>query len=114
MHAINPPKCAKSGHLELEMKHPRHFESAAETVRETELIITLIADLDRGVKILDCEIATERELTRAFDRSDATYSMLARALEARRNNIKATVVALRGRLLKIVATRSHQVSTTAA
>jgi len=97
------------------MKHHRHFESASGvTLSEAERIRTLIADLDCLVQILDCDIATEQERTPASDRSDATYSMLASTLEARRDNLKVTIAALNERLLKIIETHPHQVSTAAA
>jgi hypothetical protein len=86
------------------MKRQHHFEIQSETaLREATKIRTLIADLDRVVRILNCDIATEEERTRVFDRSDAKYSILARTLAARRNNLSDTIAALEQRLAMIKA-----------
>jgi hypothetical protein len=70
------------------MKHQRHFENANETaLREAVQIRILIADLDRVVQIINCNIAAEKEQARVSDRSDAAYPMLARTLSARRDNL---------------------------
>jgi hypothetical protein len=58
----------------------------------------LIADLDRVVRILNCDIATEEERAGVADRSEAAYPMLARTLARRRDNLKETVAALERRL----------------
>jgi hypothetical protein len=73
----------------------------------------MIGDLDRIIKVLDTDIATEEERARVFDRSDAMYPILARTLMARRENLKLTVAALEQRLAAISAT-IPQVTTTAA
>jgi BMFP domain-containing protein YqiC len=84
------------------MKHARHFENVARTsAREAECIGTMIADMRRVVKVLDCDVQTEEERWRIFDRSDAQYPMLARTLVARRDNLKATIAALETRLSSI-------------
>jgi septation ring formation regulator EzrA len=87
------------------MKHHRHFETIqSETApRETAQIRTLIADLDRIVRILDCDITAEEERARVFDRSDARYPILARTLAARRRNLGKTIAALEKRLMTIKA-----------
>ena len=86
------------------MRSQRHFEMRSETaLREAAQIRTLIADLDRVIQILNCDIASEEERTRAFDRSDAKYPMLARTLTARRDNLKNTVAALEQRLATMKA-----------
>jgi septation ring formation regulator EzrA len=86
------------------MKRQHHFEIQNETaLREATKIRTLIVDLDRVVRILNCDIATEEERTRVFDRSDAKYSILARTLAARRNNLSDTIAALEQRLAMIKA-----------
>jgi hypothetical protein len=80
------------------MKHARHFEHVNRTsARETECIGTMIADMRRVVQVLDCDVQTEEERSRIFDRSDANYPMLARTLAARRDNLKATIAALEAR-----------------
>jgi hypothetical protein len=62
------------------MKSQHHFEiRSATALREATKILTFIADLDRIVRILNCDIATDEGRTRVFDRSDAKYSILARA-----------------------------------
>jgi len=66
--------------------------------REAAQIRTLIADLDRIVQVLNCDIATEEERMRVFDRSDAMYAILARTLAARRDNLRGTIAALEQRL----------------
>jgi len=54
----------------------------------------MIVDLDQVVQILASDIATEEERSRVFDRSDPAYSILARTLAARRDNLKVTIAAL--------------------
>ena len=86
------------------MKSQHHFEIQREIEpREAAQIRTLIADLDRIVQVLTCDIATEEERTRVFDRSDAMYAILARTLAARRNNLRGTIAALEQRLTAIKA-----------
>jgi hypothetical protein len=81
------------------MRSQRYFEIPGETtLREVTQIKALVADLSRIIKILNCDIATEEERTLLFDRSDAKYSILARTLTARRENLKNTVAALEQRL----------------
>jgi hypothetical protein len=62
-------------------------------------ISALASDLDRVVRILDRDIATEEELARVFDPFDAAYPILARTLTARRENLKDTIAALERRLM---------------
>jgi hypothetical protein len=79
----------------IEMKHARQFENAGRTsVREAECIGTMIADMRRVVQVLDCDVQTEEERSRVFDRSDAHYPI-------RRDNLKATIAALEARLSSI-------------
>ena len=86
------------------MKSQHHFEIRCEIEpREAAQIRTLIADLDRIVQVLTCDIATEEERARVFDRSDAKYAILARTLAARRDNLKDTIAALEQRLATIKA-----------
>ena len=81
------------------MIHQRHFGSASDVaLREVARISALISDLDRVVRILDCDIATEEERGRMSDPFDATYPILARTLTARRDNLKDTIAALEKRL----------------
>jgi ABC-type transporter Mla subunit MlaD len=84
------------------MKHARHFENVTRTsAREAECIGTMIADLRRVTQVLDCDVQTEEERSRIFDRSNAHYPMLARSLAARRDNLNATIAALEARLSSI-------------
>ena len=84
------------------MKHQHHFESGNDVaLREVARISTLISDLDRVVRILDSDIATEEELARVSDRFDAAYPILARTLAGRRDNLKDTITVLEQRLSKL-------------
>jgi hypothetical protein len=74
------------------MKHQRHFDASEAALREAEQIRKVILDLDRLVQILNCNIATEEERVRVFDRSDHAYPILARTLAARRIAARALVV----------------------
>jgi hypothetical protein len=81
------------------MKHQRHFDTSEAAVqREAAQIRKMIGDLDRIVQLLSCDIATEEERARIFDRSDVAYPILARTLAARRDNLRETVTALKKRL----------------
>ena len=79
------------------MKHQYHFESLI-VWREATQTKTLIADIDRIVQILNADIAAEEEQAGIFDCSRPEYPVLARALAARRNNLKETIAALEQRL----------------
>jgi len=90
------------------MKTQRYFEMESENVRrEVAQIRTLIVDLDRVVQILASDIATEEERSRVFDRADPAYSILARTLAARRDNLKITIAALEQRLEDILVALSE-------
>lgn len=60
--------------------------------------LTLIGDLSRIVDILNVDIASEEEATGATDHAQPEYPMIARALRARRENLLATISALRQQL----------------
>ena len=83
------------------MKQQRHFDTSEAAQREAVQIWKMIVDLDRYVQLLNCDITTEEERTRISDRSDAAYSILARMLAARRDNLKDTITALEQRLSKL-------------
>ena len=90
------------------MKRQRHFEIAEAIVkRETTVIAAMMEDLRRTVAVLDCDVATEEERARVFDKSDPHYPMLARTLAARRDNLNRTVAALGQRLEAIDATTAQ-------
>ncbi len=63
----------------------------------------MLGDFNRTLQLLDDDIAAEEERGRIFDRSDAMYSILARALVERRENLKATVAALELRLASYIS-----------
>ena len=79
------------------MKDQRHFGNATVS-REAAQTMTLIADLDRIVQIIDSEITSQEEAARVFDHSQIEYPVLARALAARRDNLRQTIAALEQRL----------------
>jgi hypothetical protein len=83
----------------LEVKHQRRFGTEVEAAAtEAAQIKTLIDSLSRCVQLLDCDIETEEERTRCRDCRDPVYSILARSLTARRDNLAATIAALQKRL----------------
>jgi len=91
--------CTKAEHGVSEMKHQRHFERTSDVAsRQADQIRALIANLERAVQILDCDIATEEDCAGVSDRTDAAYPILARTLAARRDNLKATAAALEKRV----------------
>src|ERR1039457_2142317 len=55
--------------------------------REVLLIRSMIAEVEHSILALDRSIEVEQELTGVRDRSHFAYSMSARAMEARRNNL---------------------------
>jgi hypothetical protein len=80
------------------MNHPRHFDTRPASQREAARIWKMIGELDRTVRLLDCDITTEEERARISDRSASAYPILARMLGARRDNLKDTITALERRL----------------
>ena len=63
-----------------------------------EQIETLVIHLSGRVRLLDSDIEAEEERTRCKDRRDAAYSILARTLVARRDNLSATIASLQERV----------------
>jgi hypothetical protein len=61
-------------------------------------IRTLIDSIGHYVQSLNYDIETEEERTRCWDCRDPAYSVLARSLSARRDNLVATIAALQRRL----------------
>jgi hypothetical protein len=55
------------------------------------------------VQSLNCDIETEEERTKCWDCRDPAYSVLARSLTARRDNLVATIAALQKRLAEAEA-----------
>jgi hypothetical protein len=68
-----------------------------------EQIETLVMHLSGRLRLLESDIEAEEERTRCKDRRDAGYSVLARTLIARRDNLSATITALRERLATLEA-----------
>jgi hypothetical protein len=85
------------------MRSQRHYEIHRLALREAVQIRTLIAELDRVIRLLNRDIAAEEERARVYHQSDANYPILARTLTARRNNLKNTVAALEQRLAMTTA-----------
>jgi hypothetical protein len=81
------------------MKHQYHFGSPNHAVlKEVARVSALISDLDRVVRILETDIATEEERAGVSDPFNAGYPVLARMMTARRDNLRETIVALERRL----------------
>ncbi len=78
------------------------FENKAGSVMPQQ-IETLLASLTGRLGLLESDIEAEEERTRCADRRDANYSILARTLIARRDNLSATIEALRERLATLEA-----------
>jgi hypothetical protein len=72
----------------------QHFIS--ETVEEVNraMVRSLISDLDKTVRQLDCEIRAEEERTLSYDPNNVAYSPLARSLRIRRDNLRVTITTL--------------------
>jgi hypothetical protein len=68
-----------------------------------EQIETLVVGLSRRVLLLESDIEAEEERTQCKDRRDAEYSILARTLIARRDNLSATIASLQERLADLEA-----------
>jgi hypothetical protein len=96
--------CQSEANRRIGMKHQRRFETDYQSApRDAMQIRTLIANLSRSIEILNCDIETEEERVRVRDIFDPAYPVLARALTARRENLKATVAALQKRVENIDA-----------
>ena len=83
------------------MKHQRHFDTSEAAQREAVKIRRMIGDLDRLVRLLDCNIVVQEECVGISDRSDVAYPILAKTLAARRDNLRETITALEQRLSKL-------------
>ena len=83
------------------VKRQRRFGTEVEAASTAAAQIkTLIDSLSRCQQSLDCDIATEEERTRCSDDSDPAYSVFARSLIPRRDNVAATIAILQARLSK--------------
>lgn len=84
------------------MKRQRRFGTEVEAASiEARRITTLIESLSRRVQLLDCDIETEEKRTKCCDLRDPAYSVLARSLTSRRDNLAATIAALQERLSRM-------------
>jgi hypothetical protein len=84
------------------MKHQRNFERASDVAfKEVVQLSTMISDLDRLVRLLDCDIVIQEERAGISDPSDVAYPILAKTLAARRGNLRHTITALEQRLSKL-------------
>jgi hypothetical protein len=76
----------------------RHIETAS---RQAALIQSMIDDLGRTVQILRIDICTEEERAGIFDKADPLYSMIARTLLVRLENLEMTIADLKNRLTSL-------------
>ncbi len=78
-----------------QVNHQSHFGSTRSVaLKQAAKVRSLIGDLDRIVRILDSDIATEEERAGVSDPFNAAYPVLARMMTARRDNLKVTIAAL--------------------
>ena len=83
----------------MEVQHQRRFGTEVEAAATAAAQIkTLIDSISRCAQLLNYDIETEEERTRCWDCRDPAYSVLARSLSARRDNLAATIAALQERL----------------
>jgi uncharacterized protein YqeY len=80
----------------------RKYRCETESIAPKQ-IETLVIDLIGRLRLLDSDIEAEEERTRCKDCRDADYSILARTLIARRDNLSVTITALRERLAALEA-----------
>lgn len=86
------------------MESQHHFElKSASAEREAAQIGTLIQDLKHRITIFDSHIVAEEKETRNYDPNHFAYSVSARSLAARRDNLKVTIAALEARLARLKA-----------
>lgn len=66
--------------------------------REAAQIRTIAAEFEKAIQLLEFDIATEENRARIVDPTNFAYPTAARALRTRRENLKATITALKARL----------------
>ncbi len=81
------------------MNKLRH--SGISTSRQAAVIRSMVGDIQRTIQILLVDICTEEERVQVFDQADPLYSVLARTLTSRRDNLIITVADLEKRLYTI-------------
>jgi hypothetical protein len=77
------------------MQMPSRFETPSyndKTFRKTR---ALLADLERRAELIGAAIAEEEQRTKIYDLAQPTYSILARNLRGRRDNLVATIAVLK-------------------
>ena len=80
----------------------RQYRSETKSIAPEQIEI-LVVTLHRRLQLLESDIEAEEERTRCKDRRDASYSILARTLIARRDNLSVTIAALQERLAALEA-----------
>jgi hypothetical protein len=100
----NPLACANAGQRSFEMKHQRDFETSSQGLREALRVNSLIRDLDRIVLLIDSDIAREEKESGVSDLSNAVYSLAARLLRVRRDNLSHTIASLQTRVAALERT----------
>lgn len=84
------------------MRNQHHFEIRSEFAsHEVTQIRTLIIDLNHRIGFFDHHIAAEETATQIYDPSHFAYSVSAKSLAARRDNLKVTISALEARLARL-------------
>jgi len=90
------------GVMEVRYKHRFGTDGKAAAAQ----IRSLIDSISRNVQSLDYDIEAEEERTGCCDCRDPAYSVFARSLSARRDNLAATIAALQERLMDAEALTS--------
>ncbi|WP_210190212.1 hypothetical protein [Bradyrhizobium sp. NAS96.2] len=91
------------------MNMHHHFETARESsLRELTIISKILADLVRTCQLIESDIAAEEGRSGIFDQSDARYSILAKSLNGRRDNLKGTIATLEKRFTDCAAQAGSQ------
>ncbi len=81
------------------MKYQVYFETARSTEsREAAQIGTMLADMEKAVRALELEIASEENRVRIHDPSNFAYPVAAKSFMARRDNLKQSMEILANRL----------------
>jgi hypothetical protein len=80
------------------MQMSSRFETPSYSDKTTRKTQTLLTELQRQVELVDADIAEEERRTKVHDVSEPTYSLLARNLRGRSNNLLATIAILKRQL----------------
>jgi hypothetical protein len=90
--------CQSNTGRSTELKHQHRFGTEVVAAIAAARIKILIDSINRSVQSLNYDIETEEERTRCRDWRDPAYSVFARSLTARRDNLTATIAVLQERL----------------